>query len=230
MPQGDDDIPPAETLDPDRPSPALLVAAYRRGIFPMAEPGTDHLDWYSPDPRAVFPLDAFHVPGTVARLVRGRRFDIEADRDFEAVMRACGPGRTDGAPTWIDDRLIGVYAAMFAAGHAHSIEARRAGRLVGGLYGVHVGGAFFGESMFIRPDLGGSGASKVCLVHLVEHLRRRGFTLLDTQFSTPHLDRFGCVEIRRHEYIRRLTAAIALPVTWGTFPAIRAACARAHDD
>ena len=204
-------------LDPERPTPELLLSAYAQGIFPMADEETGLLGWYSPDPRAVFPLDGLRVSRTLARCLRQERFAVSSDTDFEVVMRACGPGRPGSEPTWIDERLIEAYVALHGRGHAHSVEARLDGALVGGLYGVSIGGAFFGESMFTRPDLGGRDASKVCLVHLVCHLRERGFTLLDTQYTTDHLERLGCVEIDRTEYLDRLAGAIARSVTWGEF-------------
>jgi len=200
-------------------SAELLLRAYRRGMFPMAEPGLgrepDEIYFYSPDPRAILPLDDFHVPKNVARLVRQGRFDIRSDTAFEQVMRACAEPRPSEPMTWINEEMIHAYCALFERGHAHTIEAWLDGRLIGGLYGVHIGGAFCGESMFIRPELGGSNASKVCLVHLVRHLNAQGFQLLDTQFWNAHLDQFGCVEIPRAEYLRRLAAAVNVDAWWG---------------
>jgi leucyl/phenylalanyl-tRNA--protein transferase len=132
-------------------------------------------------------------------------------------MRACAKPRSRDDLPWIDDRLITAYAGLHRLGHAHSVEASWEGTLVGGLYGVQIGAAFFGESMFVFPNLGGTNASKICLVHLVGHMRRRGFTLLDTQFVNPHLRQFGCIEIPRAEYLHRLADAVARPVTWGEF-------------
>ncbi len=189
------------TLTPD-----LLVHAYRGGVFPMGDPRTGAVDWYAPDPRGVLPLDAFHVPKTLARLVRRERFEVTVDRDFEAVLRACA----DREHTWITEEIICGYTALHRHGYAHSVECRQAGRLVGGLYGVALGGAFFGESMFYRV----SGASKVALVHLVRRLRRGGFVLLDTQYATPHLKRFGAVEVPRADYERRLARALRTEVRW----------------
>jgi len=201
------------------PSADLLLAAYLQGIFPMADPDTGTIDWFSPDPRGIIPLDeGFHVPRTVARLVRQARFEIVADRDFAGVMRACADPRPQEPETWIDERLVTAYCELHRRGFAHSVEAWRDGRLVGGLYGVHIGAAFFGESMFVRPGDGGSGASKVCLVHLVEHLRAVGGRLLDTQFTNPHLDRFGCREVPRAIYLRQLEDATRRPVDWTTGP------------
>jgi leucyl/phenylalanyl-tRNA--protein transferase len=205
--------------DTGRLTTSLLLWAYRRGWFPMANPQTGGIEWFSPDPRALFPLGAFHVPRNLAREVRKSRFDVRGDTAFEAVMRACATPRADDDLSWIDRRMIDAYVGLHRAGHAHSIEAWREGRLVGGLYGVHVGGGFFGESMFTRPDLGGSNASKVCLVHLVRWLQRRGFVLLDTQFRTDHLEQFGCVEIARGRYLALLADAVDLDVTWGEFQA-----------
>ena len=204
-------------IDLEQPTVDTLIWAYRRAAFPMVDPITDCLEWFSPDPRAVFPLDAFHVPRNVARLVRQARFEVRSDTAFVEVMQACAGPRRDDDLSWIDDRLVGLYAGLFERGMAHTIEAWRDGRLVGGLYGVHLGGAFFGESMFIRPEQGGSGASKVCLVHLVRWLRHRGFTLLDTQFRNPHLEQFGVCEIPLSVYRERLANAVDRPVTWGTF-------------
>jgi leucyl/phenylalanyl-tRNA--protein transferase len=191
-------------------SPDLLVRAYAAGVFPMADPdGT--IGWYAPDPRAVLPLDAFHVPTSLARVVRAGRFAVAADRDFEAVMRACAAPAADREETWISEGLVEAYVALHRRGLAHSVECRDArGALVGGLYGVALRGAFFGESMFSRAR----DASKVALVHLVERLRAGGFVLLDVQFRTDHLARFGVVEVRRAAYERRLAAALAVEADW----------------
>ena len=207
--------PPSPPLTPDR-----LLAAYRRGWFPMADPLTGAIEWFNPDPRAILPLeprDAFHVPVSLAREVRRGRFEIRCDTAFEQVISACASPRAADDLTWIDRRIVDAYAALRRIGHAHSVEAWRQGRLVGGLYGVHVGGAFMGESMFSDAELGGTNASKICLVHLVRWLRHRGFGLLDTQFHTPHLDRFGCVEIPRDEYLLMLAEAVHRDVAWGDF-------------
>lgn len=196
-----------------------ILAAYRLGYFPMAEsakaPGPIH--WLSPDPRAIIPLDAFHVPRSLARRVRRGTFEVTSDRDFAGVIRECAAPRAAELDTWIDARIVGAYTALHRAGHAHSIEAWREGRLVGGLYGVHIGAAFFAESKFSRPDDGGTDASKVCLAHLVRHLRRRGFTLLDVQMSNPHLEQFGVVEVPRAGYLRLLGDAAERRVEWPPF-------------
>ena len=187
-------------------TPDLLIEAYRMGIFPMADDRVGALYWFRPDPRAVLPLDAFHVPQTLAKLVRRGPFTVTTDRAFARVIHACA----DRAATWISDEIIAAYTALHRQGHAHSIECWRGGRLAGGLYGVALGGAFFGESMFHRER----DASKVALVHLVRCLRRGGYVLLDTQYVTPHLARFGVVEIPRAEYERRLARALAVPASW----------------
>lgn len=195
-------------------SPELLIHAYSMGVFPMADPDTGEIGWYSPDPRAIFPLDGFHIPRNVARLARQGRFEIRTDTRFEQVMRACAFDRSRDNRCWISEEMIRAYAQLHRHGLAHSVEAWRNGQLVGGLYGVHLGAAFFGESMFCRPDLGGSGASKVCLVHLMRILREGGFMLLDTQFTNPHVEQFGCVEIPREAYLERLRLAIQADGAW----------------
>lgn len=200
---------------------AALLEAYRQGFFPMASsarqdaPGP--LRWYSPDPRAVIPLEDFHASHSLRRRVRTGRFEMTSDRAFVDVMRGCASPRPHEPDTWIDERLVRMYAELHEAGHAHSIEARLDGRLVGGLYGVHLGAAFFAESKFSRPGEGGTDASKVCLVHLVHHLRRRGFLLLDVQFANPHLEQFGIEEIPRGAYLARLAQAAAGTATWAPF-------------
>jgi leucyl/phenylalanyl-tRNA---protein transferase len=183
--------------------PALVVRAYRQGVFPMAmEDGS--IGWFSPDPRGIIPLDRFRVPARLARVVRQGRFEIAIDRGFEDVMRACAERPDDG--TWISDDIIQCYTALHRLGLAHSVETWRGGRLVGGLYGVHLGGAFFGESMFHRE----TDASKVALAALVDRLRRQDFRLLDVQWLTPHLAQFGAVEIPRRDYLRLLKDALLL--------------------
>lgn len=162
------------------------------------------IGWYSPDPRAVFPLerDAFHVPHSLAKTIRKGVFDVTVDRAFEEVMRGCA----DREPTWINDDILKHYGNLFDKGLCHSVEAWHEGELAGGLYGVSLGGAFMGESMFTRV----TDASKVCLVFLVEHLRAKGFVLLDSQMPTEHLQRFGQVLIPKSEYLERLKAALAM--------------------
>ncbi len=193
------------TLTADR-----LVRAYASGIFPMA--GQDgRIRWYRPDPRAILPLDEFHVPRSLRRVVSRRPFSVEVDVDFEGVMRACAEPAPDRPETWISEGLIDGYVTLHEYGLAHSIECRDAsGALVGGLYGVSLGGAFFGESMFSRAR----DASKVALVHLVDRLRRNGYELLDVQYRTGHLEQFGIIEIPASEYERRLESALRARADW----------------
>lgn len=180
---------------------SLLISAYAQGIFPMSLDDGE-IGWFSPDPRGILPLDGFLVPKRLARVVRQQKFEVAFDRGFEAVMRACANDRDDG--TWISEEIIESYVALHRRGLAHSVEAWQNGALVGGLYGVHLGGAFFGESMFHTV----TDASKVALVALVDRLQASGFTLLDTQWTTPHLEQFGAIEIPRDEYLARLAAAM----------------------
>jgi leucyl/phenylalanyl-tRNA--protein transferase len=183
--------------------PALLVRAYREGIFPMGLEDGD-LGWFSPDPRGILPLDTFHVPSRLARVLRRGVFEVRVDTDFAGVMRACA-SREDEEGTWITEEIIESYVALYRLGLAHSVETWRERRLVGGLYGVHLGGAFFGESMFHRE----TDASKVALASLADRLMRRGFTLLDIQWVTPHLEQFGAMEIPRAKYLSVLKNALA---------------------
>lgn len=188
-------------------SPTIVLQGYRMGVFPMADPrADDEVYWYAPDPRGILPIDAFHVPSNLGKLVERGTFEVTSDRDFEAVMRACA----DRNSTWISEELIQVYTELHRLGYAHSVESWSDGKLVGGLYGVAIGAAFFGESMFFRV----TDASKVALVHLVRQLRAGGFTLLDTQYSTPHLEQFGVIEIARDEYESRLSRAIGRTAHW----------------
>jgi len=187
------------------PADALLNA-YASGWFPMAAaPG--EIRWYSPDPRGIIPLDRFHVPSRLARTLRARPFDIRVDTNFRSVIEACAE-RPDPDGNWIDREIIDSYCALHVQGFAHSVEAWQEGALVGGLYGVALGGAFFGESMFHHV----SDASKAVLVALVERLRARGYALLDTQWVTDHLLQFGAVEIPRRRYLRLLDQALTLDV------------------
>ena len=181
--------------------PETLLSAYAQGAFPMAD-RDGVIRWYTADPRGVFPLDKFHVPKTLAQVVRQGRFEVRINHDFEATMRACMQQRDDG--TWINDELIAAYVRLHQLGFAHSVECWRNAELAGGLYGVSLGAAFFGESMFHRQR----DASKVALVHLVHRLRERGFDLLDTQASTPHLRQFGCIDLPAGEYLRLLRKAL----------------------
>jgi leucyl/phenylalanyl-tRNA--protein transferase len=188
-------------------SSTLLVSAYSSGWFPMAVEGNE-IRWYSPDPRGIIPLDTFHVPSRLARVIRSHKFTVQIDRDFEAVMRACAEtDRHDDDPgTWINAEILESYVELHKHGIAHSVEAWQEDRLVGGLYGVALGGAFFGESMFHHV----TDASKVALAALVDRLRAKGFRLLDIQWVTPHLEQFGAVEIPRKRYLRQLTDALSV--------------------
>ena len=189
-----------------RLTPDILLAAYAAGIFPMAESADDpKLFWVDPQRRGILPLDAFHVPRRLRRVVRQDSFEIRCDSAFEDIIRACAEATEKRPNTWINDEIVRLYSALFARGAAHSVEAWQDATLVGGLYGVSVGAAFFGESMFSRV----TDASKVALVHLAARLRLGGYRLLDTQFLTPHLARFGGVEIPRARYRRLLAEALA---------------------
>lgn len=183
----------------------LLLKAYASGVFPMSESATDpEVFWVQPEQRGIVPLDGFHVPKSLAKAIRQRRFEVRYDFDFDAVIAGCAEQRDDRPTTWINGPIREAYAELFRRGHCHTVEAWRNGLLVGGLYGVTLGRAFFGESMFSRE----TDASKVCLVHLVERLRQRGFILLDTQFTTEHLKRFGAIDVPRKRYDAMLAEAV----------------------
>ncbi|MBB5694510.1 leucyl/phenylalanyl-tRNA--protein transferase [Muricoccus pecuniae] len=192
-------------------TPDLVLRAYRAGLFPMAEGRRSRqLYWLDPKLRGVLPLDGFHLPRRLRRTVLSGAFEVTADTDFPGVLAACAapaPGRED---SWINEEIEGLFNVLHRMGNAHSIEVRREGALVGGLYGIRIGAAFFGESMFARAD----DASKVALVHLVARLRRGGFTLLDTQFLNDHLARFGAEEIPQADYRLRLAQAVDRAATW----------------
>ncbi|MGC8475678.1 MAG: leucyl/phenylalanyl-tRNA--protein transferase [Acetobacteraceae bacterium] len=196
-------------------TPELMLRAYRHGLFPMAEARhSDRLYWLDPERRGIIPLDGFHVPRRLLRTVLSGRFAVSADTDFPATIAGCAaaaPGRED---TWINPQIETLFTTLHRMGVAHSVECRADGVLVGGLYGVALGGAFFGESMFSCAR----DASKVALVHLVARLRLGGFRLLDTQFVTDHLARFGAVEIARADYKSRLAAALEVPARWESAP------------
>jgi leucyl/phenylalanyl-tRNA--protein transferase len=179
----------------------LLLQGYRLGVYPMAMED-DSIAWFSPDPRAIIPLENFHVPHALRRVARKKVFEIKIDNRFGEVIRACAK-RKD---TWINSEIIESYERLYELGHAHSIEAWTKNKLAGGLYGVAIGGAFFGESMFHRV----TDASKIALVALVEHLREKKFALLDTQWTTPHLEQFGAIEISRDQYLKSLGRAVEL--------------------
>lgn len=188
-----------------RITPQVLLKAYSVGLFPMAEDAHDPtLYWVEPEMRGIIPLDAFHVPKSLAKVVRQQRYQITFNAAFGPVIRACAEPAPGRQKTWINRTILELYTDLHRLGHAHSVEAWDDDQLVGGLYGVTLGRAFFGESMFSRrPD-----ASKVCLVHLVERLRQRGFVLLDTQFTTEHLKRFGAIDVPRADYEGLLAEAL----------------------
>ncbi len=185
-------------------TPEILLSAYCQGIFPMSDPQTGEISFYSPDPRAIIPLDEqFHIPGGLARVMKKKPFEIRMDTSFKEVMLACSrPDRPE--EQWIDDQIIDAYCELHDMGFAHSVECWDGDGLQGGLYGVAIGRAFFGESMFHRK----SSASKIALVELVRFLRENGFLLLDTQWTTPHLKQFGTLEIPRKKYLHRLNNAL----------------------
>ena len=197
-------------------TPELVVRGYCAGAFPMARHRHGPVEWFQPDPRALLPLDedAFHVPASLRRRVRSGRFDVTFDRAFEQVIRACAEPRPYATETWINDAIIDAYTALHASGIAHSVEAWTAetpeDEPIGGLYGVALGGVFFGESMFSRR----TDASKVCMVKLVEHLRVQGFVMLDVQFFNPHLAQFGLFELPHADYMQRLQKALMMDVSW----------------
>lgn len=209
-------------MGPHRPPPAItpqiLLRAYSIGLFPMAEGADDpSLFWLDPEQRGIFPLDAMVVSRSLARTLRREPFTIVVDRDFDAVLEGCAAVAPDRPETWINGQIRDLYRALFDLGHAHSVEAYRGEALVGGLYGVALGAAFFGESMFHRE----TDASKVCLLHLAARLRRGGYQLLDTQFVTPHLATLGAVEVPRAVYRRRLAEAVRRrpgPEAWSSEP------------
>ncbi len=188
-------------------TPELLLRIYAAGIFPMAEDADDPaLHWIDPEHRGILPLDGFHVSRSLQKTIRRGPFDVRTDTAFEATVAACAEPRLDRPTTWINGEIRRLAGRLFEMGHAHSVECWHGGCLVGGLYGISLGGAFFGESMFSRA----TDASKVALCHLVARLRRGGYALLDTQFLTEHLAQFGAIEIPRAEYHDRLAAALAM--------------------
>ncbi|MEW5961927.1 MAG: leucyl/phenylalanyl-tRNA--protein transferase [Pseudomonadota bacterium] len=187
-------------------TPQVLLKAYSCGIFPMAESADDPaLYWIEPQQRGILPLEAAHVPRRLARTVRTTPYRVTIDEDFESIIDGCAASRPGRRSTWINDRIRRLYRDLFDLGHCHTVEVRHDGRIVGGLYGVALGGAYFGESMFSYAR----DASKVAMVHLVARLVAGGFTLLDTQFVTDHLRQFGTIEVDREEFQRRLEAALA---------------------
>jgi leucyl/phenylalanyl-tRNA--protein transferase len=183
----------------------ILLRAYAEGIFPMAEDAANpEVFWVRPERRGILPLDDFHIPRSLAKAIRQKPFEIRLDTDFDGVIAGCAGARRREGATWINAPIRDAYRRLFEIGHCHTVEAWKDGRLVGGLYGVTLGRAFFGESMFSRA----TDASKICLVHLVEHLKTRDFILLDTQFVTDHLARFGAIEVPRRKYEEMLAEAL----------------------
>jgi leucyl/phenylalanyl-tRNA--protein transferase len=196
-------------------TPDILLKAYAAGIFPMAEDADDpSLFWVEPRERGIIPLDGFHISKRLARTVRSDFFEVQVDRDFDGIIAGCAAPGADREKTWISRRIRDLYGELFDAGYCHTVEVYREGRLVGGLYGVRLNGAFFGESMFHTER----DASKVALVHLVARLRRGGFSLLDTQFVTSHLAQFGAVEIPRRAYKQMLRNAMDHAANWNVWP------------
>ncbi|WP_454745540.1 leucyl/phenylalanyl-tRNA--protein transferase [Ciceribacter selenitireducens] len=188
-----------------RITPELLLRAYSIGLFPMSDAADDpEIFWVEPEMRGILPLDAFHISKSLAKAVRRKPFDIRFDTAFDAVVEKCAEEAEDRPSTWINDTIKELYGALHRIGHAHSVEAWEGDALVGGLYGVSLGSAFFGESMFSRR----TNASKICLVHLVERLKMRGFTLLDTQFTTEHLKTFGAIDVPKQDYLKLLDRAM----------------------
>lgn len=187
-------------IDPD-----LLLRAYASGVFPMAEEEDDpEIYWVRPEKRGIIPLDNFHVSKSLAKTIRNQKYQIKINTDFAGVLQACASGDGDRARTWINDPIKASCMRLHALGYAHCVEAWHGERLVGGLYGIALGRAFFGESMFSRER----DTSKICLAYLVEHLKSRGFILLDTQFITDHLKSLGAIEISREDYEQRLATAL----------------------
>jgi leucyl/phenylalanyl-tRNA---protein transferase len=211
-------FPPPTATTPDgllcvggRLTPDWLLDAYSHGIFPWPMWENEPIVWWSPDPRAIFELDAFHISRRLARTLRSGRFTATSDRDFAGVIRGCATATGRSGNTWLTPAMIEAYCRVHALGHAHSIEVWQGDRLVGGTYGIAIGGLFAAESMFYRVR----DASKVALAHLVAHLNARGYTLFDIQQWTAHTGSLGAIEISRDEYLRRLARVIDLPVTFG---------------
>ncbi|MGB1252980.1 MAG: leucyl/phenylalanyl-tRNA--protein transferase [Candidatus Promineifilaceae bacterium] len=188
-------------------SPNLLISAYAQGVFPMAQ-DDGQIYWYDPDPRAILPLDGLHVPRRLKQRINRQPFEIRFDYAFRAVMEACAEVTNERRSTWIDENILDSYVHLHQLGYAHSVEAWLDGELVGGLYGVSLRGLFAGESMFHRA----TDASKICLVYLVRRLTQQGFKLLDVQFQTSHLSKFGVVEIPQAAYKEKLAHALAFDV------------------
>jgi leucyl/phenylalanyl-tRNA--protein transferase len=195
----------ARYLNPPAITPEILLRAYSTGLFPMAESASDpDIYWVQPEIRGIIPLDKFHISKSLAKTIRKRPFDIRFNTAFKQVMKRCAEATRDRPTTWINPLILRLYSELHSLRYAHSVEAWDGDELVGGLYGVSLGSAFFGESMFSRR----TDASKICLVYLVERLREKGFTLLDTQFTTEHLKTFGAIDVPRRAYERLLEKAM----------------------
>ena len=186
--------------------PQFLCAAYCNGYFPMADPNTGEINWYSPDPRTIFDLNEFHIPRSLKLTLKKKEYEIHFNKKFEEVMRSCA----EREETWISETIIQSYIQLHQLGFAHSVETWKDGSLAGGLYGVAIRGAFFGESMFSRMR----DSSKIALVYLVQRMKERGLKLLDTQYLTPHLKKFGAREIPRSEYMKRLEESLTVTCTF----------------
>ena len=192
-------------------TPDILLNSYASGVFPMAVPEMNNeIYWFAPDPRTILPLDQFHVSRSLRRKLRKQPFQVNFNNDFEHVVRLCAEPLGDDEETWISDEIIASYVELHQLGFAHSVECLEGGNLIGGVYGVSLGGAFFGESMFHRR----TDASKVALYYLVEHLKSKGFVLLDVQYTTDHLRSLGSEEISRDDYEARLSRAIRIETRW----------------
>lgn len=192
-------------------TPDILLRAYAVGLFPMAERRDDPtLYWIDPEKRGILPLETFHIPRRLRRTIRRRPYEVRCDTAFETVIRRCAEPARNREETWINEEIVRLYVDLFHMGRAHSVECWRENELVGGLYGVALDGAFFGESMFSRA----TDASKIALVHLVARLKKGGFRLLDTQFVTRHLSQFGAMEIHRSGYRHLLAAALEIKATF----------------
>ena len=217
-------FPPAESADEyglvaigGELSPDWLLDAYRHGLFPWSLiEGIDEPQWWSPDPRAIFDLDRFHISRRLGQTLRSGKFTATSDRDFAGVIRGCATAGNRRGKTWLTADMIDAYEKLHRLGHAHSVEARLGGQLAGGVYGVAIGGFFAAESMFYRQR----DASKIALACLVRHLRERGYRLLDIQQLTPHTASLGAIEIPRRQYLRRLATAIDSPAQFGPLPDI----------
>jgi leucyl/phenylalanyl-tRNA--protein transferase len=192
-----------------RLSTDILLVAYSNGFFPMPHPQTQEICWFNPDPRAIIPLDGFHVSRSLKRTLRKQAFRISINEAFESVIDACA----DREETWINDEIKATYTQLYLSGHAHSLEVWEDTKLVGGVYGVAIGAAFFAESKFHRVR----DASKVALYYLVEHLKAKGFQILEVQFLIPHLARLGAIEIPLNQYLENLSHAIKLKATFTDF-------------